>query len=126
MPFPLLSYKHFRPTYPLPPFFHPCRYGVPVSYQGGGSMKTAPFSVIRYPGGKRRMLDYLLRHLPTQTQIERRYVEPFAGSAAVFFALEPERPVLADKNPELIELYRGIQADPDAVWDLYQAFLPTK
>lgn len=72
------------------------------------------------------MLDYLLRHLPTRTQIEGRYVEPFAVSAAVFFALEPERPVLADKNSELIELYCGIQADPNAVWDLYQAFLPTK
>lgn len=86
----------------------------------------APVNILRYPGGKQRMLTYLLHHLPSHAHITGKFVEPFAGSAAVFFALQPERSLLADKNRELIELYCGIQADPDAVWNIYQAFLPTK
>jgi DNA adenine methylase len=51
----------------------------------------------------------------------RTYVEPFAGGAALFFHLASsashvfERAVLADKNPELVALYRAVKADVDAV-----------
>jgi DNA adenine methylase len=55
------------------------------------------------------------------------YVEPFAGGAALFFHLASspvyafERAVLADKNPELIALYRAVKADVEAVIGALQA-----
>jgi len=44
-----------------------------------------------------------------------RYVEPFLGSGAVFFALQPKNAVLADTNEELIACYRGVQQDAEGV-----------
>ncbi len=34
-----------------------------------------------------------------------RYYDPFVGGGALFFALGPERAVLADKNEELVNAY---------------------
>lgn len=45
------------------------------------------------------------------------YVEPFAGSACLFFALLPERSILGDFNTELIEAYSIVAHAPDAVYD---------
>jgi DNA adenine methylase len=41
------------------------------------------------------------------------YVEPFAGSACLFFALAPQTAVLGDTNAELIELFEVVRDDPD-------------
>lgn len=40
---------------------------------------------------------------------ERRYVEPFCGGLAVALGLEPERALLNDANPHLINFYRQVQ-----------------
>jgi DNA adenine methylase len=45
----------------------------------------------------------------------RRYVEPFAGSACLFFATRPRRAVLADLNAELVETYRTVRDHPRLV-----------
>ena len=39
------------------------------------------------------------------TKDHKRYVEPFAGSACLFFALSPPKAILGDLNPELISTY---------------------
>ena len=44
-----------------------------------------------------------------------RYVEPFVGGGALFFHLQPERALISDSNPELINLYRQIALDVEAV-----------
>ena len=41
-----------------------------------------------------------------------RYVEPFAGSACLFFALEPSTALLGDINGELIETYEVVRSQP--------------
>lgn len=44
-----------------------------------------------------------------------RYYEPFAGGAALFFRVAPERAVLADSNADLIGLYSAISRNVAAV-----------
>lgn len=44
-----------------------------------------------------------------------RYYEPFAGGAALFFRVAPERAVLADFNADLITLYKTVARDVGAV-----------
>ena len=58
------------------------------------------------------MLDALLRHIP---QRYNRYIEPFFGGGALFFALRPANAVIGDANPELINLYRVIAGDVEAL-----------
>jgi len=40
-------------------------------------------------------------------------VEPFAGSACLFFELGPEAALLGDSNKELIEVYRVVRDEPE-------------
>jgi len=81
---------------------------------------------LRYPGGKQRMLTFLLPLLPTPAEIKGSYYEPFLGGGAVFFSSSPTRAVLSDRNSELINLYQSLKADPVAVWDYFEAFPDTK
>src|ERR1043165_3766394 len=59
--------------------------------------------VVKWVGGKTKLLPELLARMPDHFG---RYYEPFAGGAALFFRVAPERAVLADSNPDLIGLYR--------------------
>jgi len=50
-----------------------------------------------------------------------RYVEPFLGSGAAFFALNPKRALLNDANQELVDTYKAIKHDWVSVVDkLYE------
>ncbi len=77
---------------------------------------------LRYPGGKRRMLDFLAEHLPSASSIRGKFREPFVGGGTVYFHLRPTKAVLSDVNRELIELYRGIKLNPSQVWRHYRKF----
>ncbi|PKP77700.1 MAG: DNA methyltransferase [Alphaproteobacteria bacterium HGW-Alphaproteobacteria-3] len=69
---------------------------------------------LKWAGGKRWLTSNHLDLFPTTYE---RYIEPFLGSAAVFFALEPERGILSDRNADLIETYRAIRDDWKSVED---------
>jgi DNA adenine methylase len=64
---------------------------------------------LRWAGGKRWLVHRYAHALPSNF---RTYYEPFLGSGAVFFHLRPQRAVLADVNPELINVYRAIRDKP--------------
>jgi DNA adenine methylase len=81
---------------------------------------------IRYPGGKQRILDHIIPHLPSPKSNKNKFAEPFVGGGAVFFALNPKNALLADINEELIDLYRGIRLYPRKVWEIYKSFPTTK
>ncbi len=89
-------------------------------------MSYTKVNLIRYPGGKLRILNYIIQLLPSKEMIKNRYIEPFLGSGAVFFALNPKRAILADINSELIDLYRGVCRYPLKVWEIYKSFPETK
>ena len=65
--------------------------------------------VLRWAGSKRKLIPVLLDHVPATY---RRYVEPFAGSACLFFALRPPDAILGDFNTALIETYGQIRLHP--------------
>ena len=70
--------------------------------------------ILKWAGGKTQMLGELLPKVPTSYG---RYIEPFFGGGAMFFALQPENAVIADSNPELINMYREVA---DHVEDVIQ------
>lgn len=62
---------------------------------------------LKWAGGKR----WLLSHMAPlwRRHCGRRYVEPFCGGLAVALGLQPERALLNDANPHLINFYRQLQ-----------------
>lgn len=68
--------------------------------------------ILKWAGGKTQMLGDLLPKVPASYG---RYIEPFLGGGAMFFALQPEQAVIADSNPELINLYRQVANHVDDV-----------
>ena len=45
--------------------------------------------------------------MPKIPQKYGKYIEPFIGGGALFFALSPDKAIIADSNPELINMYRA-------------------
>src|SRR5687768_6311690 len=67
--------------------------------------KTRP--PLKWAGGKRWQVPHL-RPL-WEAHRHRRLVEPFCGGLAVTLGLAPERALLNDANPHLINFYRSLQ-----------------
>lgn len=70
---------------------------------------------MKWAGSKRALVPELLKWVPTNYGV---YHEPFVGSGALFFALEPRYAILSDANDSLIKTYHAIQQEPRAVVDL--------
>ncbi len=70
---------------------------------------------LKWAGGKRQLLPQIDGFLPQAVKNGsiNRYVEPFAGSGALFFHVAQSYPLeelyISDSNPELIIAYRTIQ-----------------
>lgn len=58
------------------------------------------------------MLDDLIPRMPEKYE---RYIEPFFGGGALFFAVRPSSAIIADSNPELINMYKQIAENADGV-----------
>lgn len=71
--------------------------------------KSAALPFLKWAGGKR----WLTREVGVVQSLPRslRYVEPFLGSAAMFFHARPKQALLNDLNVDLIETYRAIKND---------------
>ena len=67
---------------------------------------------LRWAGSKRKLLPVLLDAVPYKFD---RYIEPFAGSACLFFALRPSQAILADINNDLINAYRALKTNVESV-----------
>lgn len=62
---------------------------------------------LKWPGGKYRLSERICSSLSTG----RRLIEPFTGSAAIFLNSDYEEYLLADSNPDLINLYNHLVAE---------------
>lgn len=88
---------------------------------GGGRRPLKSF--LKWAGGKTRTAETLAALAPPEYGT---YHEPFCGSAAVFFALRPERAILADANEDLVVCLRQVAADPDGLMAQLDAWPNTK
>jgi DNA adenine methylase len=68
---------------------------------------------LKWAGGKRWLVQAHADLIPTDF---KRYLEPFLGSGAVFFHLQPKDSVLSDTNAELINAYRALKDDWQRVY----------
>lgn len=79
------------------------------------SNSTLPLKpIFRWAGSKAKLVPTILTFVP----LFSRYVEPFAGSACLFFAMRPKSALLADINSQLIETYATIRERPTDVGKL--------
>ncbi len=69
-------------------------------------------SVFRWAGSKRKLLPVLMKNIPSKYE---RYVEPFCGSACLFFAIKPEKALLSDINNELMQTFEQIKKTPQKI-----------
>lgn len=79
--------------------------------------------ILKWAGGKTQMLSDLLPKVPSSYG---RYIEPFLGGGAMFFALQPENAIIADSNPELINMYRQVSDHVDDVIQYLEQYENTK
>jgi DNA adenine methylase len=86
----------------------------------GLGMKTP----IRWAGSKKALVPVLKKHWDRNP--DARYIEPFCGSACLFFELEPREAVLGDLNWELITTYRAIRASSSRIIECMKRFPITK
>lgn len=73
---------------------------------------VVPF--LKWAGGKRQLVSEIVRLLPEGLS-RLTYCEPFVGGGALLFALQPSRAVVNDCNSELINVYRVVRDNPDAL-----------
>lgn len=65
---------------------------------------------LRWIGGKYRVSKQLIQFFPKNF---KNYIEPMAGSAAMFFAVKPENAILADINADVINFYSVLAQNSD-------------
>lgn len=68
--------------------------------------------VLKWVGGKRQLLPEIEKYIPSTY---KAYYEPFVGGGAVLFHLQPKTSIINDINSELINLYRIIKDDVEAL-----------
>lgn len=73
-------------------------------------IKSKP--ILKWAGGKTQLLKYIIPKMPSHYG---KYIEPFIGGGALFFAVTPQKAVVADSNPELINTYRQVADNVDQV-----------
>jgi len=75
--------------------------------------------ILKWAGGKRRIVHTLYDRFPRQFGT---YHEPFAGSAALFLAVQPPKAVISDANGRLIRTYAAVRDHVDGVIDLLGSY----
>lgn len=83
--------------------------------------KTKPF--LRWAGSKRKLISKLS---PFWDPKFKRYIEPFMGSACLFFSIRPSSAILNDINSELVETYIAVRDEHKEVFKYLKKMTPEK
>lgn len=68
--------------------------------------------VLKWVGGKRQLIEDIEPLIPKKIST---YVEPFLGGAAILFHLQPKKAIINDFNAELMNVYKVIEENPNAL-----------
>lgn len=71
---------------------------------------TKQRAFLKWAGGKYRLIPEIQKHLPPSAQ-GACFVEPFLGAGSVFLNTNYERYLLADINPDLINLFKFVKSN---------------
>lgn len=77
---------------------------------------------LKWPGGKRQLLDEIHSVLSIAPDHYSRYCEPFLGGGAVAFDLREQPAVLSDLNKRLMNYYRIVANKPELLIAVLQSF----
>ncbi|MBP3059364.1 Dam family site-specific DNA-(adenine-N6)-methyltransferase [Texas Phoenix palm phytoplasma] len=80
--------------------------------------KIKPF--VKWAGGKKQLLPFLNIFMNIKYET---YFEPFLGGGSVFLNLLPKKAVLSDINEELINAWKTLQKESDAVISLLKQYI---
>lgn len=83
-------------------------------------MKQTPVfttPLLKWVGGKTRLLPSVIEKFPPRFA---RYIEPFSGGGAVFFALGKSGSIVSDVNKSLIDFYTMVATYPEDLIDALQ------
>jgi DNA adenine methylase len=75
-------------------------------------------SPLKWMGGKKKLLPFIEKHIPEYNT----YIEPFMGSAAVFFSQEPENSICSDIQSEPIDVLNAIKEKPEGFYALFDEY----
>ncbi|MGG6294694.1 DNA adenine methylase [Leptolyngbya sp. AN02str] len=74
----------------------------------------SPRPFLKWAGGKGQLIAQYRPFFPAEHEYDT-YYEPFVGGGAIFFWLLPGRSRLMDINPELVNVYRCVRSEVEAV-----------
>ncbi len=89
----------------------------------GRSPRATPRPFLKWAGGKRQLIDALMKQAKRAKPFEQ-YHEPFVGGGALFFELKRTKQLegkcayLSDTNGRLIETYLAVKKDAEQVIEL--------
>lgn len=73
---------------------------------------------LKWVGGKTQIIDQVLEHFPIKINT---YIEPFVGGGSVLLSvlsrkIQPTRIIATDINPNLIQVWKSVQSNPDTFY----------
>ena len=75
-------------------------------------------SFLKWPGNKRKIVDSIVNLLPAGN----RFIEPFAGSGVVFLNVDYPKKIIADRNSDLINLYKVLMKHGETFIEYAETF----
>ena len=94
-----------------------CIHDLSAAYRSGDDTWYMVATFIPYMGSKRKLVPQLLDHVPRQYAV---YHEPFLGSGALLYALEPACARASDRLPSLINLHSSVAVKDGQVIEEYK------
>jgi len=82
--------------------------------QGSVEQTTKAIPFVNWAGGKSQLISQMAPWLPRAHECSG-YIEPFLGGGAVFLTVRPDEATLGDSNGELVNCYRVVRDNVDAL-----------
>lgn len=95
-----------------------------ITQLSGYVMQRPQKPLLRWAGSKSLLIPELLSRCKVLNI--NKYLEPFVGSGALFFALAPAKGMISDLNTDLINFYRILKHTPNKLYRLIGEMPPSE